>query len=209
MKKSKRFFFFILMVVLPLSIFAASVYMKQEADGSVSFSDKPSSGAQKVKIEKPNIIKDKKTKPKHQTQEAPNDMLPPTGTPESSQSLPPKLNQGPELPQKEAYKSVEITSPKDQETIWNPSSVSVSVDVKYGQNKMGLQKGDKLVLLLDGRKFNEGSSSMSFTLNRDQIPRGAHTLQATVVDGNNTVLITSKMITVYIMYKSVALLKTK
>lgn len=200
--KYLKLLIFSLIVVLPILVYAEAVYMKKEADGSVSFSDTPSDGAKPIKIEQPNIIENNKTK--EPSQEAPENLVPPVGTPKSGEKPQQATPPGPELQKKETYTSVEITSPKNQETIWNPATVSVSVEVKYGDNKSGLQKGDVLVLLLDGRKVGDGGTSMSFTLNRDQIPRGEHTLQATVVNDSNTVLMTSGTITVFIQYTSVA-----
>lgn len=186
---------------------ATPIYMKKEADGSISFSDTPSEGAKKIEVDKPNLIEDK-VESKKTASETEEVMLPPTEVPQPGAAGKKSLSSPVAVPEKEIYQSVEITTPKDQQTIWNLATLSVSVSVTYGQNKKGLQEGDKLVLWLDGRKAGEGKTT-SFTLSRDQIPRGEHQLKASVVSQDNRELISSKPITIFIHYKSVALLERK
>lgn len=206
MKTSFKAFFILVLFLSSFFLYAGTVYMKKDENGNIIFTDTPSEGAKKIKIETPNTVKPKNSTPNNLPPEALRDMMPPTGTP----GEPPaekKSPAEPQVPEKEVYKSVDITSPKNEETIWNPAMLSVSLSVKYGDNKSGLQEGDKAVLVLDGQKVGEPSTSLSFTLNRDQVPRGEHKLQALVVNDSNTVLISSKTITIFIHYKSVALKK--
>jgi Domain of unknown function (DUF4124) len=133
--------------------FAEATYKWVDAQGVVHYSDKPVPGATKVQL------------PAAQTFKAP-----PPG------SLP-TLQQQPAAPKD--YDSFIISSPAQDETLFNVTSVTVGVSVSPG-----LRPGDSIKIALDGQSKTGTASSATF----DNLERGEHVATATIVMGSGKTL---------------------
>ncbi|MGH8509045.1 MAG: DUF4124 domain-containing protein [Gammaproteobacteria bacterium] len=157
------------------SVGYAAVYKWTDADGNVQFSDKPHPGAEEVKGLEP------------QTYGAP-------------------VLKGPELPKEQAqkefagYKKVEILAPANDETIWdNTGNISIKVGL---MPDLQAALGHQIVLSVDGKR-SEGAAATDFNLTN--MDRGAHSVQATVVDESGAALSTSSTVTFHLKKHSVLL----
>lgn len=169
----------------------ADIYKWTDQKGNVHFADTPHPGATQVII------------PAAQTQ----DPTPPSSAPAtantsnatatpasntsnaSTTSSPATTNTSPEAAH--TYQKLDITAPLDQASIFNgPGSFTVTVS-----SVPSLLSGDKVQVLLDGKLAGE-SASNSVTL--DTVDRGTHQVQAQIVSKDNKVLMSSKMITVFV-----------
>jgi len=74
------------------------------------------------------------------------------------------------------YQSVEVTSPAEQETLWNIGT-NLPVQVRI---QPALQTGHRLDLLFDGQRRNLNTANTRVTL--PDVFRGQHTLQVVVID---------------------------
>jgi len=93
------------------------------------------------------------------------------------------------------YADVVIVQPASEETVHdNEGNVVVQVAVSPS-----LAPGDRIVLLLDGRRV---AQQMGTTFALSGIERGAHTLEALVVDGKGATLAPSRPVTFYMWQAS-------
>ena len=96
----------------------------------------------------------------------------------------------PGLAQAPGSYNVAIVQPANEETVHdNQGNVAVQVAVSPG-----LAPGDRIVLVLDGRPVRQQTGT-TFALSG--VERGAHTLQAQVVDANGATLAASRPVTFY------------
>lgn len=157
-------------LVISSMVAADPLYKWVDDQGNVHYSDKPQPGAKKIVL------------PKASTYKAPVSAQPvPAGVP----------GQGDKAAAPAA--SVTISSPADQETIWNIDSMTVNVSVSPG-----LQAGDTLSISLDGNTQTGASTSATF----GELERGPHTVNATVsrADGSS---VSAKAVTFFIQKTSV------
>jgi len=144
---------------LPVS---AEVYRSVDEDGNVIYSDQPSPGAEKIKLDK------------IQTVDAP--AVKPSATGEGSG----KGNED------NAYTGVAIQRPGSGDAIrTNDGNIVVSVSVSP---QLKVRNGHKVVVYLDGNEASRGTS-MQFDL--ENLDRGTHSLAAAVVDGKGSEMIRS------------------
>ena len=134
----------------------ATTYVRVEADGSKTYSDRPLPGGQPVEIQPA------------QTYSAPPP--PPIGA--GTSKLPREQQLLREMTDFK-YASCAIT-PKNEETFSNPTSVNVAVMLSPA-----LRVGDVVDLKIDGAKIG-GESTLTFTL--PQPARGAHTVSLSIRD---------------------------
>jgi hypothetical protein len=105
-------------------------------------------------------------------------------------AAPPGLAQAPPR-----YADVVIVQPANEETVHdNLGNVAVQVAVSPS-----LAPGDRIVLLVDGRPV---AQQMDATFALSGIERGAHTLQAQVVDASGATLVASRPVTFYMWQAS-------
>ena len=152
----KRVSVVILLASLCAAQALATTYVRVEADGSKTYSDRPLPGGQPVEIQPA------------QTYSAPPP--PPIGAGNS------KLPREQQLLQEMSdfkYKTCEIT-PKNDESFSNPISVNVGVVLSPA-----LRVGDVVDLKVDGAKMG-GESTLITTL--PQPARGAHTVSLSIKD---------------------------
>jgi hypothetical protein len=96
------------------------------------------------------------------------------------------------------YQAVEILKPlHDQSIIATGGQVQVSVRVDPG-----VQAGHQLRIEMDGKAVSP-PDSVATALDLTEVPRGTHTLSATVVAANGDVLIKSETITFHVIQPSI------
>jgi hypothetical protein len=126
-----------------------------DANGQVHFSDTPVPGAKRIELANAQGFG---AAPRESGQE-----------PTASESDQPADREA-------RYRTFNITSPKQQETLWNTGSV-VNVQIALEPR---LQQGHRLDLVLDGQRRNLNATSTTLTL--PEVFRGIHTIQAVVID---------------------------
>ena len=148
----------------------AQVYRTVDANGNVIYTDKkPKDDKHSEKVEIGPIL-----------------TLPATPV----QPRAPRTNSSGKEQKTAIYKSVVITSPEDQQTFQNPTSITVVAKVTPAP-----QGGHRFRLLVDG-KVEQDSDSPRFEIERPD--RGAHSLQVQVVDSRGKALISGKTSTIYV-----------
>jgi hypothetical protein len=144
----------ILVLALIPSLGAAdTMYKWVDAQGNVHYSDKPAPGATKIDV------------PKARTFTPPQVAAPAQNTETGSRRS--------QTQQRAAagYTAISISSPQDQQTLWNVPSVTVSVNLEPA-----LQAGDSLIITLDGASQTVHGNSATFA----DVDRGQHTASASV-----------------------------
>lgn len=104
-------------------------------------------------------------------------------------------DEAPEEPEPFSYESLEIVSPLSEETLWNIEGV---LSVRLALTP-GLQRGHQLRVYFDGQP--QVVTGTSFRLN--EVWRGAHNLQAEVVDQTGKVLARSEPRRFYVQQSTV------
>lgn len=157
------------MILLYTCISFASIYMEQEKDGDVVYSDTPSSNSKQIT--------------------APN----PVNSAPSFQSTPiltkPAMTDSATQPD-EDYSLFQIISPKNQESIQNQAGFTVQIKIEPE-----LKKDDKIQLYVDGKAW--GSPQNSTSLNISTLARGTHDIYAVLLDKNQRIIRKSNAVTIY------------
>ena len=138
-------------IVLGFTVMATAdpLYKWVDAQGNVHYSDKPHPGAQKLQL------------PKASTFVAPN-VVPPS---------PAVSNPSPQDNALQGYTKISVSSPKDQEVLWNTTTVTVTVALEPA-----LQAGDTVTISVDGKSQTVDGTSATFT----DIWRGEHDVTVSV-----------------------------
>ena len=170
-------------LVTLLCLLAAAAAVAQEAyrwvdeDGVVHYSDRPREGAEAIVLPAPNVATTRRVQPPAAQSRADE---------ESSR----------ESQQQEGYTSIEIVSPKAEETLWNIEGVlNVSVALQPA-----LQPGHQVRAYFDGEM--QPVSGTSFQL--QEVWRGVHNIQVEVVDATGKVMIRSQPSRFYVQQNTVA-----
>ncbi len=173
------------LVALPTS--AGEVYKWVGKDGGVVYSDQPRPGAEKVELPEPTIY-------------TPVAKPPAVLTPDA---VPPKEPAAPghaSTPAAARYRDMAFLVPADQETLWNTEGV-VDVQIQL-QPSLSTAAGHRFMVWLDGQNLPpELAAGPRFNISH--LERGAHTLQAHVVDGAGQVLISAEPVTFHVKQASV------
>ncbi len=146
----------LLLVLLPLH---AEVYRLQGEDGRVIYTDQYSPDAELVNLPEPATYK----------------------APVVDNSL-----AFDDTPEEEPIPNYELTilSPQPDQALWaNDGNVPVSVEVRP---ELNVEKGEKLIISLDGMEVGEPQQSTSFTVTI--LERGAHTVNVSLVDQSGSTL---------------------
>ena len=159
----------------------AEVYKSINADGEVVYSDRPTQGAERVKM--PPL---------------------PSYTPQPVRSLSHPAT-AVEFQQAFQYESFIISSPASDATIRNNLG-TVEIDTLLAPALM-TSLGHRIQYYLDGMAYGALSDSTMLTLSN--VERGEHRLSASVVDTAGTVLITTTETTVYVKRASKLLTDTQ
>jgi hypothetical protein len=154
---------------------AQEAYRWVDDDGVVHYSDRPREGAEAIQLPAPNVAT---------TRRVPGSAAQPGGDEESAAEPAP------------GYTSIEILSPKAEETLWNIEGVlNVSVALQPG-----LQPGHQVRVYFDGEM--QQASGTSFQL--QEVWRGVHNLQVEVVDATGKLMIRSRPNRFYVQQSTVA-----
>ena len=163
-------------VVLAAPSLAEGIYKWTDDDGVTHYSDTPRAGADKVEL-------------------APVTTFSPP---------PPAASSGSDDADEEAedafegYESIAISSPGQEETIWNTGGL-VNVSVSLRPN---LLPGHQLRLYMNGKPLGEIPPGATNVELRD-VDRGAHTLRAAVLDQEEQVVTESEQVTFFYQQTSV------
>lgn len=167
------------LVLVGLSVVAAAasgteVYRWVDEDGVVHYSDSPHPGAQKIEIAEPTT-------------------MPAYRRPDSAQRTPP--TNGESQPPAPGYQSLSIVQPAAEETLWN---IEGRLTVQLGLQP-ALKPGDRVRVYFDGEP--KEVTGLQFQL--EEVYRGAHNLQAEVVNEAGTLMIRSEPIRFYVQQTSI------
>jgi hypothetical protein len=160
--------------ILAASVNAEVIYKWIDANGQPHFSDVPREGAEEVFVASP------------QTYTSQDRGTAGTTVSPASDTQEPAASDG------DRYSTLAITSPGNEETIWNTGgTISVSLAVSPA-----LAPGHTIRLLLDGRQKQQLGQGVNRTQLSD-IFRGEHQLQAQIVTPDRTVIKTSPTVTFF------------
>jgi hypothetical protein len=150
----------ILLALLAVSSMVAAdpLYKWVDDQGNVHYSDKPQPGAKQIVLPKPAtfVPPPPAARPHGTGSDAPRGLAPGAGS-----------NQEPTAA---GYTSLAISSPADQDTLWNTDTVTVNVSLAPA-----LRSGDEVSITLDGNTQSVQGTSATFT----GLDRGPHTVTAT------------------------------
>ncbi len=153
---------------------AKEAYRWVDEDGVVHYSDRPREGAEVVQLPSPNVATLRVPRP-------------------SSRSADPE-EQADE--QDSGYASIEIVSPRAEETLWNIEGVlNVSVALEPR-----LRPGHQVRAYFDGEM--QPVSGTNFQI--QEVWRGVHNIQVEVVDATGKVMIRSQPSRFYVQQNTVA-----
>lgn len=156
---------------------SAQVYKWVDADGVVHYTDQPVPGAERIDI-KQNTVS---TPAARSTRSAPRN----AAAAESAEPAKPF-----------SYESISFGSPTSEQTLWNIGG-TLNVSIRLSP---ALRRGDQVRLYFDGAL----SATAGLSTQLEEVWRGAHNLQAEVVDANGTLMIRSEPIRFYVQQTSVA-----
>ena len=159
-------------------VHAAPAWKWVDANGQVHYSDTPVPGATQVELSGAQTFGSSARQ-----QSAANK---PAG-----QSAPERTGAA------QPYRSFNIVSPKQQETLWNVGTV-VNVQLELDPP---LQPGHLVDLFFDGQRLNLSTTSTDFML--ENVFRGTHTVQAVIVDQSGTEVIRSLATTFMVQQSSI------
>lgn len=157
-----------------IGIAHAEVYMHTDADGNVSFSDRPAPTSKGENIEKVEI---------QETNSAP--------------AVTPRANTSPKSQDDATQYSVRITSPSEGATLTNEvRNLTISAEI---QPSMG--ESHSLVAALNGLRVSNQSSQSGSVVIQD-IDRGQQQVQLQLLDGSGKVIAQSQSIAVNIIRRN-------
>ncbi len=167
--------FALLLLCLPLTVGAKTVYKYYDADGNVVFTDTPVPGAEKIVLPDPQTY---------------------------SSPAPRRVNSLPEMPDTPAgdlspYSQFKIRSPSPDQTFRNVEDVLVTLSIMPR-----LRAGHKVEVLLDGKAIGAPKPSPQFAL--QNVARGTHTVEARILDANGKQVATTGSVTFH-MHRASAL----
>lgn len=154
---------------------AATVYRWVDENGTIHYSDTPHTDAETIKLKEPN------------TYDAPANL--------------PKIEPRQESPAQEAqYQSLTLTQPEPESTIWNnQGEFTASIRLEPA---LDTAAGHTIQFKLDGDVV---ATTQSRQWHFSGVNRGAHTVQAVVVDDRGKALIQSEPVTLYLHQQSINL----
>lgn len=174
-----RFLLFILLCICTIVSYA-TVYMKTDSAGNISYTDVPSTNAQSVNGITGNTV--------------PSSQAPAPTTAPASQSTDGKSNQTQAIAPEEGnkpYQTFTLISPTDQESIQNQVAIPVKV-----ATEPELQPGDTIQLIVDGSPW--GSPEKNTSLEIKLLDRGTHQVSARLMGANGNILKETNTVTIFV-----------
>jgi hypothetical protein len=156
----KRASLVIILGVLAAGAAQATTYVRVEADGTKTYSDRPLAGGHPVEV-----------------QPAQTYSSPPASTSSSSA----RSREQAAMDEAASFHYECSLTPRSDETFTNPESVSVALELTPA-----LRSGDALTITLDGVALTGGNDQTAFSV--PQPDRGSHTVTAHVVDRSGRTL---------------------
>jgi hypothetical protein len=170
------------LIVLPMlyaaALAAAPAWTWVDADGRRHYSDRPVEGATRVDLPGAQGFATTRPAPTAQT---PRGTTTPATASEAASS----------------YRSFTITSPAQEETLWNIGAI---LNVQVGIDP-GLQPGHRIDAYLDGQRVVIGERSQQFTI--PDVFRGLHTMYAVIRDAGGRELRRAPEITFMVQQTSI------
>jgi hypothetical protein len=159
---------------------SAQVYKWVDEDGIVHYSDQPAPGAERIDI-----------------QQNPRSAPAPRRSTATRAAAAASDTAAAEPAKPFSYESLSFTSPGSEQTLWNiGGTLNVTMSLSPA-----LRNGDRVRLYFDGAAQPiSGTTSVQL----EEVWRGAHNLQAEVLDANGTLMIRSEPIRFYVQQTSVA-----
>jgi hypothetical protein len=171
-----RFVFTLLCLLAVASATAQEAYRWVDEDGVVHYSDRPRDGAEAIVLPAPNVANTRRV---------------PSAAAQSEDE-----DESAEEPESSGYTSIEIVSPKPEETLWNIEGVlNVSVALQPA-----LQEGHQVRAYFDGEM--QPVSGTNFQL--QEVWRGVHNIQVEVVDATGKVMTRTRPNRFYVQQNTVA-----
>lgn len=166
---------FALIGLLAAASVFAQAYRWVDEDGVVHYSDRPQEGAEQVQLSEYSRN---------------------TGARLYRQSTPTRQDdEQPADAEPFRYASISIASPGSEETLWNIEGV---LNASVALNP-GLQSGHQVRVYFDGQPRMVSGTSFQI----EEVWRGAHNLQAEVIDATGKLMIRSQPIRFYVQQNSV------
>ena len=188
-------FFVCFLLVIAANVSIAGIYKYTDEQGNVHFTDKPVSGAKKIKENKPSVAPAPKTSYKPSSSSKPR-------TRTTVKVFKTEAKEQPkQKPKAKRYKSIKIVSPKNDQAYRSNNgnvefvySISPPLQTKFKH---------KIKLVFDGKKLpGQWETSTISLMNLD---RGTHTISAIVIDKKGKKLIQSSTTTFHLLRHSVLL----
>jgi hypothetical protein len=171
------------LIVLPMlyatALAAEPAWTWVDANGRRHYSDRPVEGATQIDLPGAQGFATARPTPAAQTPRS-------SATPTAAAATAP------------AYRSVTITSPAQEETLWNIGAI---LNVQVGIDP-GLQPGHRIDAYLDGQRVVIGEQSPQFTI--PDVFRGLHTMYAVIRDAGGRELRRSPETTFMVQQTSIA-----
>jgi hypothetical protein len=166
--------FAVLLSLIPTLLSAGVVYKYLDKDGNPVYTDQPKPGAERVDLPEPSTYTPPKLPPITPTADKDKDE---TGA---------------------VYNSLNISSPKNGETIWdNTGNVMVVYAVEPALKR---KRGNRMVVLVDGQALEPLENTK---VQLENVDRGTHNLKARIIDAEGEVLIESGETTFHLHRQSV------
>jgi len=103
----------------------------------------------------------------------------------------------PQSPAQPAYRAINISSPAEQQTLWN---IATMLDVQIEMDPP-LAATHRVDLILDGQRRNLNTASQQMTL--PDVFRGTHTLQVVVIDAAGAEVMRSPIRNFFVQQNSI------
>lgn len=174
----------ILIIIVITSAAYATIYVNENQNGSIEYTDTPTTTSTKATLPEVNTI----TTPKS-AEPVVTSVSPSTTTSVDNANTAPASTAG-------SYKTFEIVSPVDNASIQNQPVVSVEMTVEPN-----MLPGDKIQLMLDNAPAGTPTSTTYQEL--ANVDRGTHTIYAVIVNNKNQVIKKSSTITINVHRNSV------
>jgi len=177
------------------------VIYKKTTPTTIYFSDEPSVGAIKIKVESPkeaSISEDNQVLPSSEVKTTPSSKEKPKtegkkNTTSSPETKPPHVNYSTLTIQYENPENKQYTPLKNPTSLINQYNLKLKLIAKPN-----LQKDDTFVLLLDNKPHGEPQTSPVFSLGK--LPQNKYSVSANILDREGKHIAKSDTFTVYIRY---------